>query len=195
MAAEPRRRPKQERSKATETAVLEAAAQILEEAGEAGFNTNRVAERAGVSIGSLYQYFPNKQAILVALSRREVGRMRERMAAEIAGAADPVRVIIHRQIHAFEGRPTLRKAVVRAAMAEESARALGGETDRTRALLPPIEGLTRTEAYAISRAVIGAIRAAVLEERPELYEPEFEEALMTLVDGVRALAAARSAAA
>lgn len=180
---------------ATEAAVLDAAAQILEDEGEAAFNTNRIAERAGVSIGSLYQYFPNKQAILLALSRREVIAMRAQMAAEIQGAADPVRAVIHHQIHAFAGRPVLRRAVVRAAMAEESAHALGAETDRTRSLLPPIPGLGGLEAYALSRAIIGAIRAAVLEGHPALYTQAFEDALMTLVDGARAAAAARSAAA
>jgi len=51
--------------------LLEAAAQVLERDGLEGFNTNAVAERAGVSIGSLYQYFPGKDALTLALMRRE----------------------------------------------------------------------------------------------------------------------------
>ena len=62
--------------------MLEAAAQVLERDGLEGFNTNAVAERAGVSIGSLYQYFPGKDALTLALMRRED----ERFDAE-AGAA------------------------------------------------------------------------------------------------------------
>ena len=69
-----RRRPKQSRSRATCEAILEAASQILERDGPAGFNTASVAERAGVSIGTLYQYFPDKQAILLAAAQREMGR-------------------------------------------------------------------------------------------------------------------------
>jgi AcrR family transcriptional regulator len=69
-----RRRPKQSRSRATCDAILEAASQILERDGPAGFNTASVAERAGVSIGTLYQYFPDKQAILLAAAQREMGR-------------------------------------------------------------------------------------------------------------------------
>jgi AcrR family transcriptional regulator len=68
----PRKLPKQARSAATVEAVLEAAAQVFERHGYAAGTTNRIAERAGVSIGSLYQYFPNKDAILVALVHRHL---------------------------------------------------------------------------------------------------------------------------
>lgn len=68
---DPRKRPLQARSVATFEAILEAAARILESLGFAGFNTNAVAELAGVSIGSLYQYFPSKDALIVELIRRE----------------------------------------------------------------------------------------------------------------------------
>ena len=64
--------PRQERSRATVEAILEAAAQVFERHGYAAGTTNRIAERAGVSIGSLYQYFPNKDAILVALVEQHV---------------------------------------------------------------------------------------------------------------------------
>jgi AcrR family transcriptional regulator len=68
---EPRKLPAQSRSTATVNAVLEAAARILERRGFEGYTTNAVAERAGVSIGSLYQYFPSKDAVTVALIERE----------------------------------------------------------------------------------------------------------------------------
>jgi AcrR family transcriptional regulator len=67
----PRKTPTQPRSEQTVAALLEAAAQVLERDGLDGFNTNAVAERAGVSIGSLYQYFPGKDALTLALMRRE----------------------------------------------------------------------------------------------------------------------------
>jgi AcrR family transcriptional regulator len=67
-----RRRPRQARSRATWEAILEAASQILERRGPAALNTNAVAERAGVSIGTLYQYFADKRAILVAAAEREL---------------------------------------------------------------------------------------------------------------------------
>ncbi len=65
-----RKRPKQARSRATLEAILEAAAHILGERGWEGITTNVVAEVAGVSIGSLYQYFPHKLALVEAVRRR-----------------------------------------------------------------------------------------------------------------------------
>lgn len=67
----PRKRPRQARAEATVAAMVEAGARILEEGGLEAFNTNAVARRAGVSVGSLYQYFPGKDAIMAALIRRE----------------------------------------------------------------------------------------------------------------------------
>lgn len=68
---EPRKLPAQSRSAATVNAVLEAAARILEQRGFEGYTTNAIAELAGVSIGSLYQYFPTRDAVTVALIERE----------------------------------------------------------------------------------------------------------------------------
>lgn len=77
----PRKKPVQPRAIETYAWMLEAAAQILEGQGIGAFNTNLVAERAGVSIGSLYQYFPGKDALLIALMRREKARFGEDAAA------------------------------------------------------------------------------------------------------------------
>lgn len=65
-----RRTPVQQRSVTTVNFLLDAAAQILDEGGIAAYTTNAVAARAGISIGSLYQYFPNKDAITAALIHR-----------------------------------------------------------------------------------------------------------------------------
>lgn len=66
----PRKTPRQHRSSTTVEAILDAAARVLDRESLAGFNTNRVAEVAGVSVGSLYQYFPNKSALVAALIDR-----------------------------------------------------------------------------------------------------------------------------
>ena len=64
-----RKKPKQIRSKLMFDSILEASTRVLEEVSFEKFTTNRVAEAAGISIGSLYQYFPNKQSILIELER------------------------------------------------------------------------------------------------------------------------------
>jgi len=64
-----RKQPKQTRSAKLVAAVLGAAAQVLATDGAQRFTTRRVAEKAGVSVGSLHQYFPNKAAILFSLQR------------------------------------------------------------------------------------------------------------------------------
>ena len=68
----PRKRPLQQRAIATVEAIVEASAHILEKDGFEHYSTNAIAERAGVSIGSLYQYFPSKDAITRALIAREM---------------------------------------------------------------------------------------------------------------------------
>ncbi len=72
-----RKQPKQARSAELVTALLEAAVQVLVKEGAQRFTTARVAEKAGVSVGSLYQYFPNKAAILFRLQSDEWRRTSE----------------------------------------------------------------------------------------------------------------------
>jgi AcrR family transcriptional regulator len=89
----PRKTPSQHRSRETVAAVLEAAARIFATHGYGGGTTNRIAEAAGVSIGSLYEYFPNKDALLVALMEAHIAEgqaMVERAAAKVL--ASPMRL-------------------------------------------------------------------------------------------------------
>lgn len=68
----PRKQPRQARSRDTVDAILRAAAQVFAAQGYAGTTTNHIAARAGVSIGSLYEYFPSKDALLVALTEAHI---------------------------------------------------------------------------------------------------------------------------
>jgi AcrR family transcriptional regulator len=98
-----RRSPRQARSRATWEAIVEAAAQILERDGAEAFSTGAVAARAGVSIGTLYQYFPDKEAILTAAAKRELAE----------GSAAPAarrRALIEALIAMVEGLGRLGKA-------------------------------------------------------------------------------------
>ncbi len=98
-ATKPRKRPQQSRSHETVETILTAAARILVSDGYARTNTNRIAELAGVSIGSLYEYFPNKDAILASLRQRQHDRMRGLMSAALAEVLElPLRAAVRRTI-------------------------------------------------------------------------------------------------
>jgi AcrR family transcriptional regulator len=71
----PRKQPRQQRSLETVDAILAATAQVLVKHGYEGANTNRIAQAAGVSVGSLYQYFPSKEALVTALLERHMEKM------------------------------------------------------------------------------------------------------------------------
>jgi AcrR family transcriptional regulator len=81
----PRRIPSQARAQVTRNAILEAATHIIAQRGLTGFNTNAVAERAGVSIGSLYQYFPNKHALMVGVIHRQQAQQLNTLVAAVSG--------------------------------------------------------------------------------------------------------------
>ncbi|NIA71758.1 TetR/AcrR family transcriptional regulator [Pelagibius litoralis] len=83
----PRRMPRQERSRAMVDVIVEATWKVLAEEGYAAASTNRIAERAGTSVGSLYQYFPNKDAIVAAVQRRHHADLGAVMATAFAEAA------------------------------------------------------------------------------------------------------------
>jgi AcrR family transcriptional regulator len=108
---EPRKAPKQARAIATCDAIVEASARILEQSGPNALNTNAIAEAAGVSIGTLYQYYPDKRAILVALIRRE----RDALLRELRQISPSSETVLDDMIaasmrHQFE-RPRLASAL------------------------------------------------------------------------------------
>jgi AcrR family transcriptional regulator len=96
-----RKDPKQARANALIAAILEAAVQVLRTEGAMRFTTARVAERAGVSVGSLYQYFPNKAAILFRLQSDEWRETSERLRAILEDDATPPKERLRRMVHAF----------------------------------------------------------------------------------------------
>lgn len=96
----PRKTPRQGRSRAKVNYIIEAARQILYEEGANAVSTRRVSERSGVAIGSLYQYFPNRDAILARLAEEEVRRQSKAMQqfyASIAGL--PLPELLTRTVH------------------------------------------------------------------------------------------------
>jgi AcrR family transcriptional regulator len=83
----PRKRPRQDRSRETVDSILDATTRVLVKDGFDGLTTNAVARVAGVSIGSLYQYYPNKEALVAALIERHSEQMNAAIKAELARVA------------------------------------------------------------------------------------------------------------
>lgn len=113
----PRKLPTQSRAKATYDAIITATAQVLAAEGLDGANTNRIAEVAGVSIGSLYQYFPNKDAMMQAL----IDRYAQRFVVHLSGflselgqepARGAVRAYVRAMLELPREDPELHRAFV-----------------------------------------------------------------------------------
>lgn len=171
----PRKHARQARSRATQEAIIEAAARILEAQGGGGLTTNAIAARAGVSIGSLYQYFPNKEAVLAALLRHKraelLGWMREAVAAHRESPPETaLRALLEAGLrHQFE-RPRLAREAEYAEqhlqLAQETA-ALAGDMAQlvleTVQRVQPLAGMQEArDAVAIAKGIINA--AAFAEE-------------------------------
>ena len=122
-ALEPRKSPRQSRAVVTREAILEAAAHILVQEGGSACSTNRIADRAGVSIGSLYQYYPNKYAVLRELQQREMNTTLERIKAVLTRRyPDPrhqFRVAVRVFFMSESEESTLRNALGRIDMKED----------------------------------------------------------------------------
>jgi AcrR family transcriptional regulator len=170
---ESRRRPCQGRARATVEAILEAAADVIAREGYAAMTTNRVAARAGVSIGSLYQYFPNKQAILVALLEQHLKGLQpviEQSLQELADPGIPFAEAMHRM---FTGLLELHRA-------EDSRlqRVLGEEVPHP----PHIRERHRQREGEYTGRV-----AAILRDRPDVQVGKPEVAAQVLVQATSAL--------
>lgn len=117
----PRKRPRQRRSRETVDAILAATARVLVDEGYERASTNRIARVAGVSVGSLYQYFPNKEALVLAVIRRHCEEMLGLLGRSVAALADAplpvaVRTYIRAMIDAHRVDPALHRVLVQQAL-------------------------------------------------------------------------------
>jgi AcrR family transcriptional regulator len=150
MARKPLTRPRkyatQDRSRATVDALIEATARILVREGFDKASTNRIAEKAGVSVGSLYQYFPGKEALVAAVMQRHDQELMEVVRGALAGVAalpmeQAVRTLVAAAIKAHRVDPKLHRV-----LAEQIPRTGG---------LQNVEPFNR-ENYALFRAYLEA---------------------------------------
>jgi AcrR family transcriptional regulator len=188
-----RKNAKQARAKQTVEAILEATTQLLEAADLDQVSTNHVAERAGVSIGTLYQYFPNKTAIFLAIAERDIEHRFQLVAAAITEAQDEfggatIRTMISALIASFaeSGR---NEALVRVLITTRgSAKGRTLPVDIIAQLLAEaaqgqdqIRPLTETSAFVLTRAVLWTILTATLDAPHLLKQQAFEDELVLLV--------------
>jgi AcrR family transcriptional regulator len=199
-----RRTPRQPRSEATVEAILEAAFQLLEAGGVEALTTNHIADRAGVSVGTLYQYFKGKQAILAALAQRRAAAARDRIAEIVIANSvvegpeiGTVRLIVRTLATAFEGSPATRRALLDA-LTEE-----GGDDVVMRnhlTFFDMIAGkaalgfdLSPEAGFVLTHAVVGLLRAATIESELALDPQALEDELVRLMEAyISALLVTRS---
>lgn len=193
-ALKPRKSPSQERARATVDAILQAGAYILVKDGWEKFTTNRVAERAGVNIASLYQYFPNKESIAVELQRRhiETGRTAYpnmiRQLRSQASLRAALKILIDGAVAEHRINPRLHKVFTEEL--PRASRRVHGERDEQ--LIAKLANIL--EPYAIRvpdldialflfRVVTHAAIHEAASERPDLLaNPLFAEELITLLE-------------
>jgi AcrR family transcriptional regulator len=176
----PRKRPRQERSRATVTAILDATAQVLIRHGFDGLTTNHVAEAAGVSIGSLYQYFPNKEAMVGALIERHVDEMNAEVVAELGRVAvlpipQAVRAMVELRIRAHLVAPEVHRVLIEQ-VPRVGRMARLREVDRTmQAAIVTVLTARRAELSIRDPELTAFMLVAILEavtQRTLLFQPE-----------------------
>ena len=168
----PRRMPRQQRSAATVDALLEAAARVFREQGYRRATTNRIAEVAGASVGSLYEYFPNKDALLAALARRHMHEGLALAARVLEGASSGQADLA-----------TLAQGGLQAMLALHER-----DIDLHRILFEetPLPAWLRMEVVAMSGPLVGTL-AGLLERSPEVRVPDVRLAAVMVVEVTEAL--------
>jgi len=164
-----RKKPRQARSTGLVAAILEAAIQVLAKEGATRFTTTRVAERAGVSVGSIYQYFPNKASILFRLQSDEWRETTAMLRDTLQDKSRPPLERLRRLVHAFV-KSECDEAEVRTALADaaplyrdapeahEAKSASAGTLEAfMRELLPKASKARRALASELIKTTLGAV--------------------------------------
>lgn len=168
--AKPRKTPTQSRSRVTVEAIFEATIQVLLSEGMARLTTTRVAERAGVSVGTMYQYFPNKQALVIALNERYLNGLAERVeatCARMAGqpATEMVAALIETYWTAKTKRAELTQALYRSVAALDNSALMHAFASRvdaaTIAMFRQASDLPADDTEAINLTLTTVIYGAV----------------------------------
>lgn len=162
-----RKKPRQQRSKQMVHAILQAAAELFAQLGYARATTNKIADRAGVSVGSLYQYFPNKDSILAGLLAQHHAEVHEVVGAALSRLADPatpladgLRQLLTELVALHQANPALTRALSAAVLRESPAaddphKDDGGAQARRVSILLAARPDVRDGDYVAMAAVLG----------------------------------------
>jgi AcrR family transcriptional regulator len=181
-----RKEPQQERARATVEAILEAAARILDRHGWARFTTNAVADAAGVSIGSLYQYFPDKLALVEAILRRHFDDVLAalRTADEDTTRAARIERLVSGMIAAHSVHPSLHRVLLEEVPRGKISKAIHqrfeAEYRDLYAKLIAADQRGEIRAQVLSAAIEGVIHDAA--RRGTLGSPALKQELVHLVE-------------
>jgi AcrR family transcriptional regulator len=192
-----RKAPAQARSRATVDVILEATARVLARRGYAGANTNLIAETAGVSIGSIYQYFPNKAALVSALQDRHEAEMhalvRGIVQSEPTGRIDGVVAALVRALMAAHREQAALMAVLEGefkfhdtarddvATEQKIIRLLRDWLRRHRSAIT-VKNLDLA-AHVVFDTLVSLVHRAILEPPPRARPAELEAEITALVMG------------
>jgi len=177
-----RRTPRQSRARATLEAILEAAAQILEQQGPEALTIASLSDRSGYAIGTVYQYLPSKEAIFHELRRREAEKIEREIAAALTSRNSvapevTVRRIVRAVVDGFSARPAMRRHVIARTISDKGMAALFEPL----AAIGPADQSPR--GFVNRHLIIGPVMAA-LYTRPELLsDPAFHGELERLMLG------------
>jgi len=194
-ATSPRKNASQERSRATVDALLAATARVLVREGYDHASTNKIAQAAGVSIGSLYQYFPSKEALVAAVLERHIGEMMVLVRTSLARVAtfplrEAARELVRTMIEAHRIQPKLHRVLVeqipRVGNVEHVERVSEEATTLVRAYLEAHRDEIRVEdldmASFLAVSCVEAMTHVAVLRRPELLaDPRFVEEVAALV--------------
>lgn len=190
---QPRKRPRQSRSELTRQRILEAAARVFAEFGYAAGTTNRIAEWADISIGSLYQYYPNKDAVLLDLVTRHLEAIATAARRPSSGPPDSIEGIVRAMVRsAIDGHrddPELLRVLIE--QAPRSRELMQWITDQEQAWVTDLEELLAQnpevcveDKHVAAQLVIATIEFVVhpLIAAPHPIDiPSFENELVAMV--------------
>jgi AcrR family transcriptional regulator len=188
------RPPKQERSRETVDAILTAATRLFGREGYARATTNRIAQAAGVSVGSVYQYFPSKDAIAIELLRRYRARLVDRIAARVGEINEVtfrkvVEALVGALLHDDEIDNSLRRVLIERVLRTQARGEISGFEERIEALVADALRSAKDRvavddyelcAFILVRAVLAVVHGAVVDS-PRYNTPALVHELTHLV--------------